>query len=222
MHRFFAFNKNGTIELFDEDKKHFRVLRIEKNELLELVIEDKIYEARFTGQNFELLEEKTKLPDLKIYANVCVPVKLQTLETIIDYAVQGGVFEITPVFCKRSFQDRSKLLEKYQRLQKILKEAIKQSRPSFLPKLNYPIPLQDIKIKGYGIVFDSFERGKNALPMGSQYTLVFGPEGGLSKDEVDFLVSVGFIKHFLGDNILREELAVFAGIFMLKCVNSLI
>jgi len=30
MHRFFAFRKNGTIELFDEDKKHFKVLRIEK------------------------------------------------------------------------------------------------------------------------------------------------------------------------------------------------
>jgi len=217
MHRFFAFRKNGTIELFDEDKKHFKVLRIEKNELLELVIEDKIYEAKFTGQNFELLEEKTKPPDVKIYANVCIPIKLQTLETIIDYAVQGGVFEITPVFCKRSFQDRSKLLEKYQRLQKILKEAIKQSRPSFLPKLNYPISLKDITLQGYGIVFDSFEKPKNALLKDNRYTIVFGPEGGLSKEEVEFLKALGFNAHSLGNNILREELAVFAGIFMIRC-----
>jgi hypothetical protein len=33
MHRFLLLEKNGTIELFDEDKKHFKVLRIEKNEL---------------------------------------------------------------------------------------------------------------------------------------------------------------------------------------------
>ncbi len=217
MHRFFAFRKNSIIELSEEEKKHFKILRIEENELIELVIEDRIYEAKFTGQSFLLLEDKTKIPDVKIYVNVCIPMKLQTLETIIDYAVQGGVFEITPVFCKRSFQDKNKLLEKYQRFQKILKEAIKQSRPSFLPKLNYPIPLKDTVLKGHGVVFDSFEKPKNVLPIDSEYTLVFGPEGGLSKEELELLKSIGFKSYSLGDNILREELAVFAGVFMIRC-----
>ncbi|GAB6078367.1 RsmE family RNA methyltransferase [Hydrogenobaculum acidophilum] len=217
MHRFFAFKKNGIVELFEEEKKHFKILRIEENEPIELVIEDRIYEARFKDRHFLLLEDKTKIPDVKIYVNVCIPMKLQTLETIIDYAVQGGAFEITPVICKRGFQDKNKLLEKYQRFQKILKEAIKQSRPSFLPRLNHPTPLENIALKGHGVVFDSFEKPKNVLPKDSEYTLVFGPEGGLSKEELELLKSVGFKSYSLGDNILREELAVFAGIFMVRC-----
>ncbi len=221
MHRFFAFYKNGNIELFEEEKKHFKVLRIEDNEPIELVIEDKIYKARFQKGVFELLEEKTKLPDIRIYVNVCIPMKPQTLETIIDFAIQGGAFEITPMICKRSFQDKDKILEKYQRFQRILKEAVKQSRPSFLPRLNYPIFLKDIKIKGCPVVFDSFEKPKNHLPKEKEYTIIFGPEGGLSKDEIEFLKNVGFQTYSLGDNILKEELAVFAGIFMIMCYKNL-
>ena len=39
-------------------------------------------------------------------------------------------------------------------------------------------------------------------------SLVFGPEGGLSKEEEDILQSKGFIKTSLGNNILRTETVI--------------
>ena len=36
-------------------------------------------------------------------------------------------------------------------------------------------------------------------------SLVFGPEGGLSKNEEDLLVKEGFIKTSLGSDVLRTE-----------------
>lgn len=215
MHRFFAFKKD-KIYLEEEELKHFKVLRILQNEIIELILENHIYRARYFDGDFELLEDITRLPDKKVFLNVCIPIKLKTFEIIIDYAVEGGVFEITPLICRRGFQDVDKVLEKYDRFRKILKEAIKQSRPSFLPTLNMPINLSDVSLKEYNVLFDSFEKPKTKILKAKEYSAVVGPEGGLSKEESAYLTSKGFVKHSLGDNILREELAVFGAVFTLN------
>ncbi len=216
MHRFFAFKKDGKISLDKDEEKHFRILRIEDNEKIELIIDNKIYKAFYKSNNFDITEEITKEPIKKIYLNVCIPAKLSTFEDIIDFAVQGGVFEIVPVICKRGFQDKAKILEKYDRFNKILKESIKQSRPSFLPRLKDVIYLKDVKPMGYGIVFDSFEKPNTKTPNENTYSIAIGPEGGFSKEELEILYEKGFNRHSLGDNILREPLAVFGAVFLLK------
>ena len=39
-------------------------------------------------------------------------------------------------------------------------------------------------------------------------SIAFGPEGGLTKKEEDILVSKGFIKTSLGENVLRTETVI--------------
>ncbi len=215
MHRFYAFKKD-KIRLSDEEQKHFKVLRIEEDELIELVIENKVFLAKAKKDDFEIIKEITKDPEIKVFLYTCVPIKLQTIELIIDFAVQGGAYKIIPVICKRGFQDKTKILQKYERLNKILKEAVKQSRPSYLPVLEEVSYLKNINPVGHKIFFDSYEKPKNDITCSKEYSVVIGPEGGFSKEEVEFLKNTGFSPQGLGDNILRQELAVFAGLTAIK------
>ena len=49
--------------------------------------------------------------------------------------------------------------------------------------------------------------------------LFIGPEGGLSSKETDYLMSLGFVPVFLGNNILRSETAA---IYAVACVRIIL
>ena len=48
----------------------------------------------------------------------------------------------------------------------------------------------------------------NEDTMCDKISLVFGPEGGLSKQEEDIMSNKGFVKTSLGNNILRTETVI--------------
>jgi len=106
---------------------------------------------------------------------------------------------------------------KIDRWNKILLSAMKQSLLSFLPSIRDGGSLKDlIRLEGEKIIFDQSGKRKfarNMVKPGEKYYFIFGPEGGLTRDELNFFNEDNIVK--LSDNRLRTETAV------VKCAASL-
>lgn len=106
---------------------------------------------------------------------------------------------------------------KIDRWEKILLSAMKQSLRSFLPEIKILNSINDImNLKGEKIIFEQncerrfseFQREKS-----TQYYFIFGPEGGLDKEEIESAKSVNVFN--LDENRLRSETAI------VKCASML-
>ena len=58
------------------------------------------------------------------------------------------------------------------------------------------------------------------MDTGESYTVVVGPEGGLSESEISKLVSNGFLAVKLGDSVLRTSTAGAVAIACLKLISG--
>lgn len=145
------------------------------------------------------------------------------MEWIIQKGTELGASMFVPFIAARSIVkwDERKSAKKMERWQKISKEAAEQSHRQVLPQIISPIPFQ--KLVEVGQKFDykliAFEEAAKegeksvfahclqTLKEGQSLLLVFGPEGGLTSEEVTFLTNHGFQSCGLGPRILRTETA---------------
>lgn len=117
--------------------------------------------------------------------------------------------------------DAKKLAKKAQRLTKIAQEAAEQSHRQFVPKvcllakkeaLFQQLPNFDAVLVAYE---ESAKQGEKAmltqifgqLSQGHRLLVIFGPEGGLTPQEVDQFKEMGAVLCGLGPRILRTETA---------------
>ena len=147
----------------------------------------------------------------------CLP-KGKRFETILRQCVETGVTRIVPVISENTVVSLSeeKRIEKMRRWEKIGKEALQQSGRVQAITLS---PVTDIEQTSAS--FDEFDLKLffHEQPLAHkglhQYlfeerkhiALYIGPEGGLSKKEVRFLESSGFLPVWLGDRVLRVDTA---------------
>jgi 16S rRNA (uracil1498-N3)-methyltransferase len=142
---------------------------------------------------------------------VVAPTKLNDrYEWFLEKATEIGVQEITPIICDRS----ERKFVKTDRFDKIILSAMKQSAQTFLPKLNKPISLKDFlkkEITGQKFIAHCIEDHKilfkNVLSQKENITILIGPEGDFSTDEVGMAIVQKFIPISLGKNRLRTETA---------------
>ena len=151
--------------------------------------------------------------------------KSDKMELIIQKCVELGVNEITPVEMKRcvaKIEDKAKN-KKIERWQKISEVAAKQCGRDRVPKINNVINIKNIcnLVCEYDIVLLAYENEeentlKNELIKLKEITnkslktaIIIGPEGGLDKEEVDFLKANGAKSVTLGKRILRTETVAF-------------
>jgi 16S rRNA (uracil1498-N3)-methyltransferase len=102
---------------------------------------------------------------------------------------------------------------KLQRLERVAREAAKQSGRAVIPELVGPIAIHELELGDQCLVADPRAEVRvlehvwaHRGTLGS-WTTVTGPEGGLDSDEVDALVSRGATPVSLGRSILRAETA---------------
>ncbi|MDQ0231586.1 16S rRNA (uracil(1498)-N(3))-methyltransferase [Metabacillus malikii] len=145
------------------------------------------------------------------------------LEWIIQKGTELGASSFIPFNAARSVVklDTKKVSKKLERWQKIAKEASEQSYRNNIPTISEPLGFKqllenckhyDVKIVAYeesaklgekknlSIAFDKLKEGSSLLA-------VFGPEGGLSEQEVALLEEHGFLLCSFGPRILRTETA---------------
>ena len=127
-------------------------------------------------------------------------------------ATELGVDTIIPILTTRSvIKIDGKEEKKIIRWQRICKEASEQSKRVTIPEISSIKKIQDLNFEGLKIVCSTKEKNntmKKVLKNNLKYDkiiMVVGPEGGLTNEEEDELIKLGFIATSLGTNILRVE-----------------
>lgn len=157
---------------------------------------------------------------------------INRFEWFLEKATEFGIDEITPLICHHS--ERKKV--RIDRLEKILKSAMKQSLKAYLPKLNeltsfkYFIQKQElIEMTNDAQRFiahcqstftDEKKHLKNMASAKSQITILIGPEGDFSSKEVEQALDLGFQEISLGNERLRTETAGIAACHMVTLANE--
>ena len=110
-----------------------------------------------------------------------------------------------------------------ERWQQIAIGAMKQSRQAFLPEVSGPLSTEALRPLGHGIILDPpAELSLAELDREfASYSIVVGPEGGISDSEIDQLKRAGFVSYRLGDAVMRTSTAGPAAIAALKTMRGL-
>ena len=132
-------------------------------------------------------------------------------EVVVRQLTELGVDALTPVIGERSVArrdvaDEARLVE---RLERVAREASMQSRRARLPEISRPSPLLDL-VGRPGLVLADRTGSGGAPPAAAPegWTLLVGPEGGLSTAELDALDGVPRVG--VGSHVLRAETAAVA------------
>ncbi len=164
---------------------------------------------------------------VKHYPNWCEPpvnlhLGLGTLKSdhfmqAVNLSVQAGVKEITPLLCRYSVAKWSD--SRSERAERVSLTASKQCGRGFVPPVNEAHHLADWCIKQkenrYKFILDQDGGSLPEVEIGSNISLVIGPEGGLNEEEITLLKEKGFIPVKLGNRRLRSETAAALAVAML-------
>ena len=218
-----------------EDVNHIKnVLRMKAGEKIRISNQQgrdyycEISEVTDTFVQADILNEdaaSTELPS-KIYLFQGIP-KGDRMETVIEKAVELGVYEIIPVAMKYCVVklDAKKEAAKVARWQKQAEAAAKQSKRSIIPKIHPVMSYKeaveyamqcDVRLVPY-----ENERGMqgtrealSTIKAGTSVSVMIGPEGGFAEDEIAQVKdSMQVIS--LGKRILRTDTAGIAVMSML-------
>ena len=238
MHRFFVNSDSITdnhVKITGDDAEQIRkVLRIREGE--EIAVLDRlgweyrvqlkeIKKGHVTGEIIfkDFKSEDTKI---KIVLGQGIP-KGEKMDFIIQKATELGVHEIVPLKLERCVvRIKDEGLEKIKRWQRIAKESSEQSLRRFIPSINTIYDLRqfcdkykntDLKIVFYE---EEEKRGLRNLLSGKgevkSISVIVGPEGGLSSEEIEIANSYGFISAGLGQRILRTDTVALTAISILQ------
>lgn len=147
-------------------------------------------------------------------------IKQDKMDFAIQKAVEMGVEKIKPLYTNRSVikLKANRLEKKLMHWQGIIKAASEQSGRTSVPKIDLPASL-DSWLKTSSATLQLAMLPGNypsiatvAPPENQKVSLIIGPEGGFTDQEVDLLLSSDVKGIQVGPRILRAETAVIAGI----------
>jgi len=164
------------------------------------------------GRSLEaLVTEHRHAPALQPAIHLaCALPKGDRASVLLDMVTQLGVASFTPLLCERSVVDPGE--GTLERLRRICLEACKQSRRVYLPEVHAPAKFADVLARG-DAKWIAHPSGK---PVGSfssapqPLTLLIGPEGGFTPEEIEDATQAGAECVALGNTILRIEAAAVA------------
>jgi len=145
------------------------------------------------------------------------------LDWIVQKATELGVNRVIPLNSQRSIVkwDEKRQKKKIERLEKIAKEAAEQSHRTIQPTIDNTHSLKKLveNEKDFDHKFVAYEETTREISVkdlnhyleriepGESVAIVIGPEGGLTKEEVELLYDKGYEPIRLGPRILRTETA---------------
>lgn len=218
MHRVKVPELAAQMSLGPRELRHLRVLRLRPGDALRV----------FDGHGAEAAATLLRLDEggavlelgqlLSAAAETPQPVTLAVallrgdkLADVVRAATELGVARIQLLHTRHS--DVPELgANKLERLRRVAGEASRQSRRAVTPEVLAPIALERLPAAGAGFVAHpgSHARLPDLLGWSAPITLVSGPEGGFSDEEIAGLTASGYHGVTLGPRILRAETAPLA------------
>lgn len=148
---------------------------------------------------------------------------MERVEWMAEKVTEVGVDELS--FFTTRFSERKNM--RADRVEKIVVSAMKQSRKPWKPVVNELIPFEQFlkrPLQGRGYIAHCYEEIprtelveelKKPVPEGKDgVTLLIGPEGDFSIDEVKAAIGAGYVPVSLGQSRLRTETACLVAVMM--------
>jgi 16S rRNA (uracil1498-N3)-methyltransferase len=181
------------------------------------------------------LEQAGVAPDLQehtIRLIQCLP-KAAKMDLIVRQATEAGVQQVSPVtsrFSQVRYNDSREAENRLERWRRIARQASQQSGAPHPPDVDTPRELEstvqqlpELRDEEIRLFFhqdrDSGDTLHRSLSKSVKIiTLVVGPEGGLSAEEVQLLRSKSFVPITVGLTVLRTETAALYAIAAVQIV----
>ena len=232
MHIFYTPDIENSHELPEEEAAHaLRVLRLQPGD--EVMLTDgkgNFHRARISLAAHKrcLVDILETLPQPPLWSGhlhiALAPTKnMDRTEWFAEKATEIGIDELTFLNCR--YSERKVL--KTERIAKILVSAVKQSLKARIPRLN---EMTDFKtfirqpFQGQKFIAHCHEGEKtplkNLVRKGEGATVLIGPEGDFSEEEVRLAEEAGFIPVSLGPSRLRTETAALVACHILNLLNQ--
>ena len=223
-------NPQSPLVVTDRDtaKHMFSVMRLKASDQVTLVFDDGVKRlARVLDpgqQSLEILEELADNTELPVQVTIASGFpKGDKLEFITQKTTELGTSAIWgfPADWSVAKWDGKKLAKKSEKLEKIAQGAAEQSKRNLIPEVRLfdkksdflaQLPQFDTIVVAYE---ESAKEGETAalvrvlsgLTVRAKVLFIFGPEGGLSPEEIAAFGQAGAVSAGLGPRILRAETA---------------
>ena len=242
---FYVPDASESLELPEEEARHaIRVLRLHEGD--EMFLQDgagTFYHAVVSLSNnkhcyytIDGTMPQKRMWRGRIHLAIAPTKMMERMEWMAEKATEVGFDELSFLDCK--FSERKKV--RCDRMEKIIVSAFKQSRKGWLPVVNDMVPFEEFvsrDIPGRKFICHCYNEipkvdfftevmgnGDDvALPdAGSDdITVLVGPEGDFSIDEVRMALDHGFVSAFLGTSRLRTETAGLSAVMMSQLARRL-
>ncbi len=179
------------------------------------------------GATLRLLSERRSRPLRRITVVQALP-KADKLEQVLQHGTELGASAFVPVSSERvvSRPPDERAAKRVERWRRIVEEAARQCGRADVPEVKPVRPLVEaVRALAPGTRTFVLDEEERALTLGEAFApfrdgsdpvaLVVGPEGGLSREEVDSLCRAGAVAVTLGRRILRTETAALAALAVL-------
>jgi len=232
MHIFYTPGINSKeYTLTEEESKHcIRVLRLK--------VDDSVYLIDGEGGFYyaKIAEDHPKHCKISVHQTIkdygkrnyhltigIAPTKsIDRFEWFLEKATEIGIDRIIPFVSQQS----ERKVIKTERLNKIIKSAMKQSKQAYLPKIEEICSFEQllqIDFKGKKYIAHCFDEDKSYLKdeieKSNDIFILIGPEGDFTVTEVEIAMKRGFKPISLGNNRLRTETAGIAAAHTVSLIN---
>jgi len=241
MRRFFinqpVIETGSVCRLGESDARHIRdVLRLRPGTAIRLFNNTGYqYNARITdvwaegvdatvtevlsGQN----ESPTRITVIQAF------LKNKKMDTLVRQLTELGMAAWRPVFTEHAVvnPDPERLPARVSRWETIAKEAVKQCERDRIPEILPPVlldeALAEIRPQDANLIFTARDGRPLAaaaaeMPEASAVTILLGPEGGFTAEEIARAESRGFVTVCLGPRILKADTACLAACALTQSV----
>ena len=235
MQRYFASVDNQYfVHLSKEDEHHVcHVMRMKKGDEIEVVDNAHLFLCRIDSFNpltISVIHEIAN--DVEIKEDITLLFALtkgDKIDLVLQKATELGVKKVALIESERTVvnYEGKDIDKKLERFKKIMKEASEQSHRLIVPELlgvynlkNLPSNLlSDLNYVAYEKDANHIDEAFQGLEKGKSISILIGPEGGFSEQEINHLTKQGFIRTSLGKRILRAETAA---IYALSVIGYLL